>query len=352
MPGAADYAAIHARVRVMYSTLLPGEEINRFSEVGDYNTLVTQLKTTPYGPFLDRAKDKELNPRRAAYHMRERLSEAYASIVAMSPKHTRNLLTQMYRRFEVDNLKGILRGIATGASWDKVRFVLFPLTSSLLPAQNMVEAGNVNAAVDLLQGTPYFDTLSFAMKRFSAEQNLFPLEVALDLAYWRKLWSEINQLPREDRVQALRVAGSLLDVNNLMWAIRYRVYYNLAEEEVINYTLPFGFRVRDDDIRSVAAGADLALITTRIFPGLGDVEALLHEPRSGLPMLEMKLFRRVAHQCHTAFLGNPFHVGLLLGYLVLQELEIQDLTVLLEAKSTGKAEEEFRSLLVGGARLN
>jgi V/A-type H+-transporting ATPase subunit C len=352
MPGAADYAAIHARVRVMYSTLLPAEEMTRLGEVGDYTSLVTQLKQTAYGSFLERAKDKELDPRRATYYMRSRLAEAYASVISTAPKHTRSLLAQMYRRFEVDNLKGILRGIASGASWDKVRFVLFPLTSTVLPAQAMVEAGNIGAAIELLQGTPYYDTLSFAMKRFSAEQNLFPLEVALDLAYWRKLWSEINHLPREDRAQALRVAGSLIDVNNLMWAIRYRVYYNLSEEELINYTLPFGFRVRDEDVRSVAAGADLALILTRIFPGLEEVENLLQHPRSGLPQLEMKLFHRVARQCHTAFLGNPFHVGLLLGYLVLQELEIQDLTVYLEAKATGKAEEDFRGLLVEPARLN
>jgi V/A-type H+/Na+-transporting ATPase subunit C len=352
MPGAAAYAAIHARVRVMYSTLLPGPEVDRLSETGDYNALVTQLKLTPYGPFLDRVKDKELAPRRAAFQMRGRLAEAYASIISTAPKHTRSLLAQMYRRYEVDNLKGILRGIINGSTWEKVRFVLFPLTSTVLPAQSMVESGNVTAAVELLQGTPYYDTLSYAMKRFSAEQNLFPLEVALDLAYWRKLWSEINHLPREDRVQALHVAGSLLDMNNLMWAIRYRVYYNLSEEELINYTLPFGFRVRDEDIRSIAAGADLALVTSRIFPGLPDLETLFMNPRDGLQRLETMLFRRVAQQCQAAFLGNPFHIGLLLGYLVLQEMEIQDLTVLIEAKSTGATDDNFRPLLVTGSRLN
>lgn len=352
MPGAAAYAAIHARVRVMYSTLLPGTEVDRLAETPDYNTLLTQLKQSAYASYLDRVKDKELAPRRAAFQMRVRLAEAYASIIAMAPKHTHDLLAQMYRRFEVDNLKGILRGIVSGASWDKVRFVLFPLTSTALPAQAMVEAGNVTAAIELLQGTPYYETLSYAMKRYNVEQNLFPLEVALDLAYWRKLWSEVNRLPGDDRVQALRVAGSLLDMNNLMWALRYRVYYNLSEEELINYTLPFGFRVRDEDIRSIAAGTDLALVTSRIFPGIGDLETLFHDPRRGLQALELKLMRKVAHQCHAAFLGNPFHIGLLLGYLVLQEMEIQDLTVLIEAKSTDTAEDDFRMLLVAGSRLN
>ena len=136
--------------------------------------------------------------------------------------------------------------------------VLFPMGSmTVLPAQAMLESGSVGAAIELLQGTPYYETLSFAMKRYSAEQNLFPLEVALDLYYWRQLWQEAKKLQGQDREQASRIIGSLMDVNNLMWVIRYKVYHQLSEEEVINYTLPFGFRVRDEDVRAIAAGADL-----------------------------------------------------------------------------------------------
>ena len=125
-------------------------------------------------------------------------------------------------------------------------------------ARAMVEAGSVPAAIDLLNGTRYEETLSFAMKRYGAEQNLFPLEVALDLAYWRQLWQEAKRLSGVDKDYATRIVGSLLDMNNLMWAIRYRVYHKLSEEELINYTLPFGYHVHDDDIRAIAAGADIS----------------------------------------------------------------------------------------------
>ena len=134
------------------------------------------------------------------------------------------------------------------ALWDRVRDVLFPLGStSVLPAQAMVESGSVATAVDLLQGTPYEEVLSFAMKRYSAEQNLFPLEVALDLSYWRRLWAEAKKLTGQDREHGVRIIGSLLDMNNLMWAIRYRVYHKLSEEEIIKLYLAFwlsssGFR--------------------------------------------------------------------------------------------------------------
>ncbi len=348
--GVSDYAAMNARVRSMYSILLSQGEMNALYDAPDYDTMINLLKRTAYGSYLDRVKDKELTPRRAAFQIRARLADAYTNIIQTAPVHTRRLLTQLYRVYEVDNLKAVLRGIVAGASWDQVRFVLFPMGPiTVIPAQEMMEAGSVAAAVELLRGTPYYDTLSFAMKRYSTEKNLFPLEVALDLDYWRRLWNEVNRLPVQDRTQALRIIGPLLDTTNLMWAIRYRVYHHLSEEELINYTLPFGFHVHDEDIRSIAAGANIAQVVGRIYPNITNVETLLEDPRNGLPILEIQLQREVVKACRAAFLGNPFHIGIPLAYLILHEYEVQDLTVLLEAKSTNVPVENFRSYLLLGS---
>jgi vacuolar-type H+-ATPase subunit C/Vma6 len=147
-------------------------------------------------------------------------------------------------------------------------------------------------------------------------------------------------------MHARSVIGSLLDANNLMWAIRYRVNHHLSEEEIINYTLPLGYRVRDEHIRGIAAGADIAQIVSEIYPTLTETTPLLHDPRKGLPELEVQLQRYVATQCRQALVGDPFNVGVPLGYLVLAELEIQDLTVLVEAKSSRIPPADYRGYLV------
>jgi vacuolar-type H+-ATPase subunit C/Vma6 len=160
------------------------------------------------------------------------------------------------------------------------------------------------------------------------------------------LWQEARLLLGEDQGQALRVIGSLVDLNNLMWAIRYRVYQQVSEEELINYTLPFGYHITDDDIRAIAAGAEVASVVERVYPDISDVESILDEPRSGLPRLELELKRYLMKHCMAAFVGNPFHIGVPLAYLVLSDLEIQDLIVLIEAKSSKLSDEEFRPFLL------
>lgn len=352
--GVYGYAAISTRVRAMYSDLLTPQDMARLSDSPDLPALVSALKNTPYGKYLAGLKDNELTSRRVILQIRHRLADSYSSVVQQAPEQTRPLIRQLFRYFEVGNLKAVLRSIQTVSSWrsdiaawDRVREVLFPFGSfSTIPAQAMVEAGSVASAVDLLKGSPYEATMSFAMKRFSAEQNLFPLEVALDLDYWRRLWGEVKELKGKDREMGGKLIGSLLDLNNLMWVIRYKIYHNLSEEELINYTLPFGYRVRDEDVRAIAAGADIASVVSRIYPSIPDVNALLERPQAGLPKLEHLLKQQVMRQCVSAFIGDPFHIGLPLAYLLLSDFEIQDLVVLIEAKASRLPDEDYRPLLL------
>lgn len=357
--GVSSYAALNARVRVMYSYLLGASELKALGEAADLPALLALLKRTAYQPQLDALKEKDLAPKSVVLALRRRQAQASESIIRTAPLQAHGVLVQLYRYFEVNNLKAVLRALAAGGgplgagwTWEDIEALLFPTgDQSSLPARAMFESGNVSAAVELLRGTSYYEPLSSGLKRYAAEQSLFPLEVALDLHYWRRLWTEARRLLGEDQTQAVRVVGSLVDTNNLMWAIRYRIYLGLAEEELINYTLPFGFRVRDEDVRALAAGADIAAVLGRVFPTLSGIGEYLQDPRTGLPGLELELRRHVMRRCLAAFVGNPFHIGMPLAYLVLHDLEVQDLTVLVEAKAARLRNDEFDRLIVRTAAM-
>lgn len=352
--GVSGYAAISTRVRAMYSDLLSPQDMVRLSDAPDVASLIAALKNTPYGKYLAGLKDNELTPRRAILQIKHKLADSYSSVVQQAPEQTRPLIRQLYRYFELGNLKAVLRSIQTVSAWnadtpawDRVREVLFPFGAyTSIPAQAMVETGNVSSAIDLLRGTPYESTIAFAARRVSAEQSLFPLEVALDLEYWRKLWAEARKLSGKDREMAVKIIGSLLDMNNLMWVIRYKIYHRLSEEELINYTLPFGFRVQDNDVRAIAAGADIAAVISRIYPSIANPSSFFDDPQTGLPKLEHELKLQVMKQCHAAFVGDPFHIGIPLAYLMLSDFEVQDLIILIESKYFNLTNAEYRPLLL------
>jgi V/A-type H+/Na+-transporting ATPase subunit C len=354
--GVGGYAAVCARVRVKYSNLLGPAEMRQLSDAPDLSGFNEALKKTRY-QALARGIEAEVPPiADLADSFRRGLGDEAASVIRAMPGAARRVVARLHRRHEVNNIKATLRGIAAArpegdqsTTWARIQPLLFPLGDfSSLPFERMTEAGGIPAAVELLRGTPYHEALAFALRRYSAEQSLFPLEVALDLAYWRGLWQEARKLQGEDHRQATRVIGTLIDANNLMWAIRYKVYKQLSEEELINYTLSIGYRVRDSDIRAIAAGAEIAAVVGRLYPELQNTVRMHDdELKSDLPQLETQLKRAMAQRCMAAFLGNPFHVGLPLAYMVLHDLEVQDLTTILEAKATTATTEEYQPFLIG-----
>ena len=84
----------------------------------------------------------------------------------------------------------------------------------------------------------------------------------------------------------------------------------------------------------------------RVYPGLTQVENLTAKSGDGLSQLELQLQRLVYDQCQAAFVGDPFHIGIPLAYLLLSDLEIQDLVVLIEAKSSNIPAEKFKQYMV------
>ena len=348
--GIDAYALMHATVRALRPDLLSSEVWASLIQAESYDAVLDLLDETVYSPYLDIPGGRaRLAPRRLVYQLRWHLSDVYTKLISLAPEPARQLLIELWHHYEVDNIKAVLRGVETGATWDQILFLLEPMAKYTALARTDLErmgrSDGIEKAIEHTKGTPYYNTLSHALERYRAEQNLFPLEVALDLEYRRQLWKAINRMKGRDHEQALRTIGHELDVDNLMWAIRYRVYHHLSSEEIINYTLPMGFQVKDDDIRAIAASSGISQVVKKIYPTLQGLDDFYAEPEAHIGELEHALRRYVVKACRAVFVGYPFHIGIPLGYLWLNEYEINDLTVLVEAKASGLAPEMFRPML-------
>lgn len=341
------YSTLHSRIRAMRSFLLKEDEWQSLYQAQNFDAMTTVMRDGVYGPYLTPIELINLTPRRAVYEIKKHLTDAYLTIIAISPKPLRQVLSDLLKLYEVDNLKAVIRGILRGESWDRVRHTLFPLGDfGKIPCEAMMATGNLADAIDLLKGSVYYEPLSSGLMRYHQENNLFVLEVALDLDYWRRLWKSCQQLPENDWVHVRPLVGTLMDMNNLLWALRYLTYYHLAEEEIINYTLPFGYLVQDEQIRLIARGGDVSYVLEELFPAYPFVNDFRTDPQQNLPVLENWLMKRSTEVCRRNFAGNPFHAGIPIAFLHLLAMEIEDLTVLIEAKSMAIPYERFKKYLL------
>ena len=327
------YANVHTRVRGMIGNLLSDETIARLSACPDLGTLIAKLDETSYASCLAASEETIKSSRRAAYEIRKKLTRDYKIIIEHAPSFARQLLVQLFRLYEVDNLKAVLRGIEVGEDWEKIRYTLFPVEDyPTLPFADMVQSGTVESAIALLHNTDYEVDLKPALTRYHDEESLFPVEVAIDLNYWQRLWDQIDTLPKQDQKITRKLIGMMVDKNNLTWAARYRVFHRFSESEIINYTLPFGYKVDDSVIRAIAADRDPYQLMAEIYPAIAK-EGNLDSKNTSKWQLNETIFTRIIYStCRNAFSDGSFSIGLPLAYLLVLEFEIQDLTLLFEAK--------------------
>lgn len=353
--GVQAYAMVQATVRALYADLFSTDDWDALIQTPNYDGVLAFLNRTLYASYLQIDRPL-LTPRRITYQIRQHLADVYAKLIRIMPEPGKLLMRQLWHHYEVDNIKVALRGVEAGSSWEQVLHLLYPMESyievDLDDLARMVDAPDVPHAIEALRGTYYYDILDHALARYVEEQTLFPLEVALDLGYRRDLWVCINQLRRRDHQMALATVGTALDNDNLLWALRYRVYHSLSEVEIVNYTLSVGYEVADADIRAIARGEDIGSVIFRIHPRLREMlQGVDFDSGPGLGKLEAALNHMLLSRCRKMFLGSPFHIGLPLAYVWLNEYEIRDLTVVIEAKASGVPEAMWEPMLLMPALL-
>jgi V/A-type H+/Na+-transporting ATPase subunit B len=144
----------------------------------------------------------------------------------------------------------------------------------------------------------------------------------------------------------------MIDFRNLLWAYRYRIFFKMAPETILSYTVPEGGCVNVRVIQRVATGAPPLEIVRELWgdalPGMERIEDI--PARDAVVELEI-IFRRYLYREATEMLtGYPLHLGTALAYILLLEAEVDDLIALMEGRINGWSVNRIRSNLIGVAK--
>jgi len=263
---------------------------------------------------------------------------------------SRTLMNWYGRRWELNNLKTILRARHHHAAPEQFLPALIPLEgTSNLPWSTLAAVGSIAELVERLQHTWYGKVLRPALEEYRRQQSVFVLEAALDLAYYRQLRNCVTALHGRDRREADQLIGFWIDAQNLLWAYRYRLYAHLSPEEILNYTLHHHLRVNAAVVRAIALGAPLREMTAQLWgqqlPELASLADLTE--RDALPKLELLLWRHRFARARKIQATAALHLGAVLAYEVLLESEVRDLITIIEGKAFKRTGAQIQPYLIG-----
>jgi len=349
---AIRYAAPNARVRGLYSKLLSDEAWQALIEADGFQAAVDRLRATHYAETLRLAEQLAvLRLENLERLLLARTATNYWRAMRLLTGSARDLILVWWQRFELENLKTVFRGIESGLTPDVIANVIVPLGEhATLPWDVLTHEQSIASLIDRLSQTHYANPLKAAYPQYEQQRTLFPIEIALDIRYYRDLYAALQALRGAEYREATEQLGTWLDALNILWAYRHRDYYGLSAEEIVNYTLWHTERTDVALIREIALGAAPDDIVIRVFGrGKVEIEMLEMAGEAGtptLPCLELSLHRYRWHLARKAMGGYPFSLGAIIGYLVMEEIEIRDLVMLLESKQMGWDARQLRQNLV------
>ncbi len=256
--------------------------------------------------------------------------DGYIRILAIFPDPP-PLLLQALRRFEIRNVKSILRSIHTG-----------------LPLGELWDIGKYGRisipVIDLkvtLESTPYANLVEELQRK-----PLWEVEFHLDEDYYRKLWEEIQALDKKEESILRPAFLTELRLLNLLWALRLRYYYRIEEEEALERLF-----LRD----KVGLGKEIKeLYQLPLDEGspwqnwrYGWLVAITPEGQVDPAPANWRVSKRLYLLYRKIFYHRPFTLAAIYGFYRMKEYEVRLIHTLTEGIQIGVTETAIRELVEG-----
>lgn len=338
------YAFINAKIKGMKSRLFDDNKYRQLLETTQLDALIKALSETGYAPDLADIDTKEVDITEITRALDKSLIATYNKILKyFTPEKENDFIYSIISKYEVENIKIILRGKFKGVSAPIISDAINPTTGkSEVDYEALINSRDVAEFVSLLDGSIYGKYLKRALPLFEKDRRTAILENPLDMTYYIRIWENMGCLSGTDRRVMKIFLGTFFDITNIMVALRYRLYYDVPIEIVKDTIFPVNFRITKNELNM------LAETNKDEYRGIFDntYYGKIVGKYKDLPDLEMGLYRIMMNTTKHILSGSPFHIGTIVGFFALKEIEVANLKSIAEGKRHNLSEEEILENLI------
>jgi vacuolar-type H+-ATPase subunit C/Vma6 len=261
------------------------------------------------------------------------------------------LIDRTLVRFQVENLKLLLRGCLTSAPMEEMYEHLAPLPAELaLDNEGLATAASPEDFVRLVPKGLLRENLERALEIYRDNPGPFFFETALDRGYFQGLIAAMEKLSQEDRETVGPMIYQEMDIFHLMLVARGKFYYNLMPE-VLRPLHVTGARVPRALFAAMLNDPDLSVSAGRVGQRVLDAGSF-EEGLKGGPMtidasvLESLAWKRFFRLANLAFRQSHMGLGTIIGYAGLRRMEVANLITISEGINSGVTAEIIRGRLI------
>lgn len=254
----------------------------------------------------------------------------------------RRLLTQWASRYELLNIKALVRGKIGQLPTEEIERSLFLLPGFLsLNHEELLNTDSVPELLRHLQKTRYRGLATQALRQYEERPDPFLLDATLDQQFYSDLIHRAQQLGGDDRTETVNLIGRIVDRHNLVWSLRYRFNYGLQPSEVL-YLAIDGGRVLNRPLLQQVLQSETLAEALRLLPANLLGHGAMPEQ---ITNIEVAMRTDLADYAARAMRRSPSAITSVLAYLVLRHHEITALYAIVHARIHGLADDVLHEAL-------
>ncbi len=339
----APYAYVNARIRAREGRLLDNNKFNELLEAGSFEEMLGLLSDTDYYKYIE---SSEKNPLMVEKALDTYLADMYQFIYNISPDSAKKVLKVFTMKYDIKNIKSLLRAKYYGLSPEKTIELLIPIGNLSNKLKDLAEYKTVEEVIRGLEGTEYFKILQEELSNYEQTKNLMWLELALDKYYLNSLKKEIIIEGKEEDIFR-EFIGTIIDIENLKVLLKAKAD-NISGDELTRFLTP-GYELADWKLKELAGASGIegvlsGLEGTSYSTILSDAMEEYEKTKS-IYVFEKVLDKFIINKGKALSLRKPFGIGPILSLIVSKEEEVRKLKTIIKGKLENLKVDELKSLV-------
>ena len=288
----------------------------------------------------------------------------YREVMGYLPSVPSSFVSTLLEKVEIENIKNAIRlwysaNIMHHSISYRSAYIYKKLIVHHIDYDAIINAGTYPELINAFHDTPYSKVLASFTLDGLASGGLFPLEIALDHEWFRRLETAIGTLGSKDRKIASSIYSVDVDLKNILMLTRYSYSYHLDPQQLASVVIPMGYIAKEAEKRKAAESEDPIAVIKEIvafrYPQIleeinlirrtSDDLTTVEENNREIVRIEEYLGERRKKEYNRILTGNPFTIGVVLSYFFICASEDSVIRAILSGKYYRWSEDKIRARL-------
>ncbi len=327
-----NYAFINAIIRARKSSLLRIGDYERLLQAKSFEDFIRMLGATPYSTMIARSKSPNITLEDFGFLLSSEFSLESSKMEKYLHGKSKEFLKYYNYYFLFDAIKTVIRGIHLKIPADEIKkYIILQDKKSYKIIENLLNLHSVEAVIDAIPWAKVRNKLRTALPQYQQLNSTIPLEIAIERHYYESILKLSRKLLSSyDAKRAINIVNLKVFSVNTITAIRginLKIPKDYLKEMLIgpsNYVSMFSMFIdRSNTINDLFN----LMEQTKLRDLVNRIRNTYEETRS-LSNIDQPVDEYFVQNATKEFLGDPFNIGVVLGFIILKYYELKNLRII------------------------